>query len=197
MASQTRKRSKRVPTVLVLSLSSAMVCVGLVAIFMGRTPSETPTRDAGATPVEMETATPEDTAETFLDAWRKRDHAVAKRLSVGPAHETVLARERGDEGLDEDTRSVIEVWNSMARDRLDFVPDESANLEDGKLLLAGQAEGEFLGRPYERRIRFLLTQTPEGYRVYDMQLGPRVGGDLEHDAGPPPGQMPQRGADIP
>ncbi len=172
-----------------------MVCVGVLAFLWHTKPAPDPEPPGAPDTVEVRTETPEDAAESFLDAWRKRDHAIAKQLSVGPAHEAVVGREQGDEGLDEETRSIVKVWNDMARDRLEFVPDESADLEDGKLLLAGQAEGEFLGRPYERRIRFVLTHGPEGYRVYDMQLGPRVGEG--HDAGPPPGEMPQRGADIP
>ncbi|NOY92344.1 MAG: hypothetical protein GXP55_14205 [Deltaproteobacteria bacterium] len=188
-------RDKRLSTALVLSASSAMVCVGVLAFLWHTEPAPDPEQPSAPDTVEVRTQTPEDTAESFLDAWRKRDHEIAKQLSVGPAHEAVVGREQGDESLDEETRSIVKVWNDMARDRLEFIPDESANLEDGKLLLAGQAEGEFLGRPYERRIRFVLTHGPEGYRVYDMQLGPRVGAG--RDAGPPPGEMPQRGADIP
>jgi len=190
------KRGKRLSTALVLSASSAMVCVGVVAFLWSSSVDDAqPAETHDPSAVSVITETPEDAAESFLDAWRKRDHEIAKQLSVGPAHETVVAREAGDEGLDEETRSIVKVWNDMARDRLEFVPDESANLEDGKLLIAGQAQGEFLGRPYERRIRFVLVHTEAGYRVHDMQLGPRVGEVV--DAGPPPGEMPQRGEDIP
>jgi len=196
VAAKSPQRGKRLPTTLVLAAASSMVCVGVIAL-LWNTAEPTPDPRATGAPdaVAVRTETPEDTAESFLDAWRKRDHAVAKQLSVGPALEAVVARERGDESLDPETRSIVKVWNDMARDRLEFVPDETANLDDGKLMLAGQAQGEFLGRPYERRIRFVLSHEAGGYRIYDMELGPRIGEG--YDAGPPPGEMPQRGQDIP
>ena len=90
--------ARRLPTPVVLALASGMICVGVVAVIAtgddGEAEAEAP-RSPHEIPVDART--PESSAETFLDAWRKRDHEICKQLSVEGAREAVVLREEEDQ----------------------------------------------------------------------------------------------------
>lgn len=194
----------KIPTPLVLTMASAMVCVGLIAAFGGSL--EVGDDEGGASPpsasrVVVDTSTPERTAESFLDAWRKREHALALELSVGAAHEASEARLRADSSLDEEDQRIRAVWDSLAQTRLTLRIDVAEDIETDRMLLQTVAEGRFLDRPYEREIVFILKRVGEEWRVEDMQLGANLTeapGVLqmprERDD---PGAIEVRGQDVP
>ena len=171
-------KPKRVSTPLVLTVASAMVCVGLLGFLWNRRAAE-PTH--APTPNEIEvlvdTSTPERAAESFLDAWRKRAHDVAAELTEGVAHEAVEDRRRRDEALSPEERDLKrQLWDAMASDRLRLRLDESERLDgseglDDGLALRGVAEGTFLDRPYERRMELVLVERDDGWRVRSFSFG--------------------------
>ena len=169
--SEPKKREERLPTPLVLALASAMVCVGVVAVVISRSgPAETEEQRASRVAVNDRTA--EAAAESFLDAWRKREHDVARRLSIEAALRQVEAREQSDENLSEQERDLQrQVWDAMAATRLQLFLRESRNLPAGRLALAGVAEGEFLEQAYQREVEFVMVETTQGWRVAEVAFG--------------------------
>ena len=146
-----------------------MFTAGVLGV-INRTPPAPP--ESSPPRVEVNTETPVATAETFLDAWRKRDHDTATRLSAGVARQQVQERKRSDESLSDDERDVkTQVWDAMASSRLTLTVDERSETDDGQTLLRTRAVGEFLGRPYERRVAFGLTERDGSWRVTQMILG--------------------------
>ena len=68
------------------------------------------------------TRTPEAAAESFLDAYRRREHATALALSVGDAHAQASARmERDERATPEERAAKEQLWDKMAAPRLRFV----------------------------------------------------------------------------
>jgi len=121
--------------------------------------------------VLVDTSTPAFAAESFLDAWRKRSHQTALELSVGDAHTAVLNRMRSDELMSAEERAAKQkIWNDLATTRLSLMVDESENLPDGRVVIHGTAEGEFLDRPYAREIDFVTKRVAGKWKVEDMQL---------------------------
>lgn len=193
----------KIPTPLVLTLASAMVCVGLVAAFGGPLFGVEETRGDAPEPasVEVDTSTAERAAESFLDAWRKREHALALELSVGAAHEAAESRLDADLELNEEDQRIRAVWDSLAQTRLTLRIEVAEDIETDRVLLQTVAQGRFLDRPYEREIIFIVKRIGDDWRVEDMQLGrnltespdvltmPRV-----HDD---PGIIAPRGQDVP
>jgi len=165
-SSRPEEPGRRIPTPVVLALVSAMVCAGLVGLFWnsGREPIEV---EELPTAVEVDDRTPEAAAESFLDAWRKRDHSVAETLALGDALAAVRSRRDGDESGDP---QLERIWNRMAAERLEFVVDEAETLDDG-MRLVGVASGTFLSQPYAREVAFSLRETPDGWRVTELQFG--------------------------
>lgn len=166
-----RSPERRIPTPLVLALASGMVSVGVLAFALSNT---TPTEDVpDALPgVMVDDSTPERAAESFLDAWRKRAHQTARDLTVGEARAMVDERAAADEALSESERDLKrQVWDAMAASRLSLYLNESENLEGGRLRLSGTAEGEFLERPYERAMDYVMSETSEGWRVESVAFG--------------------------
>lgn len=198
---QTARRGGRVPSKLVLLVSSTMLGVGLVAwASAGFTLGGRP-RDPDAPP-PVDARTPEATAESFLDAWRKREHDIASALSTGPARARVEARRQRDDALTAEERGIKEqVWDAMASSRLGLEISESQRGGDGRLSLRGAMVGEFVGRPYRRGVSFQLVEVQGRWFVEDMDFGeittevPEVlEVDPERDD---PGAIEMRGAEVP
>ncbi|MCB9614667.1 MAG: hypothetical protein H6721_09540 [Sandaracinus sp.] len=165
-------KTKKLSTPVVLALASLMICVGLLGFLWNRTvPAPTaPTPDA--TDLLVDTSTPERTAESFLDAWRKRAHELAEEMSEGVAREAVITRRRRDEALSPEERDLKrQLWDSLAADRLQLRLNESERLEDDALALRGIAEGTFLDRPYERRMEIVVVEREGGWKVRSFAFG--------------------------
>ncbi len=168
-------RSVRLPTPLVLAATSAMVCVGLVGMWASRAPAEDGERSAATAPnatFVVDASTPERAAESFLDAWRRRAHDTAARLSVGPALEQVRARAQRDARMSDHERELkAQVWDAMASERLRLRLRSAENLDGGGLHIEGVAEGSFLGHPYSRAVEFTLRPEGDEWRVADFAFG--------------------------
>ncbi|MEM7609225.1 MAG: hypothetical protein AAF411_28085 [Myxococcota bacterium] len=165
----------RIPTPAVLAIASTMVCIGVVARF-SLAPDDDEGGTAPASRARLDDRTAESTAESFLDAWRKRDHDTAERLATGAALAEVQRRRASDASLTEaETELRREVWAAMAATRLDLVLSESEDLPGGDLRLAGTAEGTFIDREYAREVEFVLRDTngsqPRGHRVVEVRFG--------------------------
>jgi hypothetical protein len=166
---------RRVPTPLVLAAASGMLSIGVVAFLLNRPADDGDEGTTGARALVAQ-GTAERAAESFLDAWRKRDHAAALQLSTGDARDAVRARQRADAALGEEERKLKEqLWDAMASTRLAFVVRESGTLEGKRVALHGVAEGEFLGQPYRRRVDFVVAPgeggSEERWQVEHMSLG--------------------------
>lgn len=163
---------KRLSTPLVLALTSGMVCVGIAGLVLGTgepTPEE-PEAEAGAVLVDQ--STPERVAESFLDAWRKREHDAALTIALGDARDRVLERRARDASMTPHERELKQqVWDQMAADRLRLLIDASEMHEDGTMGLSGLATGTFLGRPYEREMFFTVAPDGEQWKVVDFDFG--------------------------
>jgi hypothetical protein len=166
----------RVPTAVVLAAVSAMVSIGAVAFLLARpADGDKPEAATGAeTYVDQRTA--ERAAESFLDAWRKREHATALALSRGEAREAVRARQRSDAALGEEERQLKQqVWDAMASTRLALSVHESETLDGGRVAIRGVAQGRFVGDVYRREVRFVVApEDADGgdrWVVEHMRLG--------------------------
>ncbi|MDH5493231.1 MAG: hypothetical protein OEY14_14860 [Myxococcales bacterium] len=166
----------RLPAPLVLLLGGAMVAAGIFFAWIGGggedRPSPAPAAEleGAPTPVRRELATPEETAETFLDAWRKRDHALALELATGPAEQAVRARMRRDEALDPEETEIRSVWNAMASTRLAIRVERRQAEGEGRITLRTVAEGTFLDQAYARRVRFSIRAAGARWKVEAMEL---------------------------
>ena len=178
-----------VPAPLVWLLAASMVLVGLFAASGALRAPEGEDGAQGPQVVAVDLSTPERSAESFLDAWRKRDHRAAGAASSGEAHELVQSRQAADGRLSAQERSIkSQVWDAMAADRLQLRVRESQDLDDGALALRGTAEGTFLDQPYVREVEFTLTPDGQRWLVADFQFG-RItsGAELAIDELAPPG----------
>jgi len=153
---------KRLNTPLVLAAASAMLCAGIIALASAPPPEEITNEPLPDNAVLVDRTTAERVAESYLDAWRKREHAVASSISRGAALAAVQARAAEDEAMSPHERELKrQVWDAMARTRLRLMLDEATNLEGGAVELVGTAEGEFIGEPYVRQVRFVCAPTAE------------------------------------
>lgn len=198
------RSERRLPAPLVLAVASAMVSVGVVAWLATR--GGVPEPPAGGVEIPeviVDTRTPALAAESFLDAWRKRAHDQAAALSVGPAGQAVEARRSRDRQLAPEEREAKQrIWNTMAEGRLGLMVDESEDLPDGRVVIHGTAEGEFLERPYARRVDFVLRQVDGEWKVEDMELGEILSDmpdflELDPPVGRDPSEFEIRGEDVP
>jgi len=175
---------RRLSTPLVLAGSSTMICVGLAAWWLAARPGGPGAgvraeEKAAAPEAALELGSAEATAETFLDAWRKRDHRVARALSVGEARDAVAARAAEDAALGDDARAAAALWGMLAGERLAFVPSAVETLDPTpsggeRLRLAGTAEGTFFEHPYKRRVTFEVRRAPGGDDASIDARGERV-----------------------
>jgi hypothetical protein len=127
--------------------------------------------------MRVEDETPEAAAESYLDAYRRREHATAIELSIGEARADAEAREARDaRATPEERAAKAQLWDRMAAPRLRFVVESREARADGRLYLAGRAEGRFLEQPYVRRVAFELAPEADAWRVARMELGAIVAG---------------------
>ena len=86
------------------------------------------------------------------------------------------------------------VWKELADTRLHFEVQESEHLEGGRLGLRGRAVGEWMGRPYERGLSFVMEQRGRDWFVWDYHFAEVEDGARDFDAAgfPDPGAMPTR-----
>ncbi len=167
------KGDARIPTPIVLAVASAMVSIGVVAYFAARQANTPPTEHTDKGDVLVDTTTPERVAETFLDAWRKREHTVAAHVSIGRAHDLVIGRQEQDLRMSREEKQLKkQVWDALAKGRLAFHIDRSENLAHGRIQLEGVAVGEFVGKPYRRQMQFVVAPGEHGHwLVADMRFG--------------------------
>ena len=167
-------KSKSVPTAIVLSLASMMVSVGGVAYWNAHS-KQTIVKgeeDTGPIRVRVDNRTPEQAAESFLDAWRKRAHEDALAVSTGIAADRVRSRMRAEDRLSqEDRASADALWRKIADMRLAFQVHQSENLEGGRVILHGTSVGTWLGKPYAREMDFTLVGENKDYKVSDFHFG--------------------------
>ncbi len=203
MAARTERR---LPAALVLAVASAMVCVGVIA-WLGTRPSaegpEGAPSEVTAPEVLVDTSTPAFAAESFLDAWRKRAHEQALALSAGTARQAVEARRAADDQLAPDERAARQqVWNAMAESRLRLMVSASEDLPDGRVVIQGTAEGEFLDRPYARNVQFVLRRVDGEWKVDELAFGEITSEvpdflELDPSVGRDPSEFEIRGEDVP
>jgi len=149
-----------------------MVSIGAVALLRSRMPPEVEPRAVHPAPARVDRSTPAAAAESFLDAWRKRDHATAEALSAGEARAEVEARrEREPAESTPEAELRGRVWNALAADRLAYAVEETTERSPTEVTLRGVASGIFMNARYERRIEFDLTRTDAGWTVTAMRLG--------------------------
>jgi len=201
-------KRKQISTPLALVSASVMVSIGVVAVISSQHggADATPTEAAPVVPrdVPVDQRTPERAAESWLDAWRTRSHDVALRLSAGVAREKVELRRTREEQMSPEDRALGEaVWKQLADTRLRLRIDESENLPNGNLTLRGRAEGEWMGRPYTRRMEFVMEKRGlewfvTAYRFYEDEVdlaGPAATPGILPDGGEDPrvpGKLPER-----
>jgi hypothetical protein len=194
---------KRIPTPLVLALASAFLSVGGIAIWVSQRGNEITPAERSSAQVRIDASTPERAAESFLDAWRKREFDRAQRISIGEARAAVEAKIASDNELGDGAREEYQqIWATLAADRLRFLPEESENMPNGRLALRGVAQGDFAGRDYRRVMEFILVQQGDHWVVEEMTPGAilsDIPDILEVDPGAKAGvgEMPIRDPGLP
>lgn len=192
MTGDLPKKEKRIPLPLVLAGASVMISVGVAALFM-RGSAEAPedgVLNARPVQVAVDTTTPERAAESFLDAWRKRAHADAVRLSVGAARSRAERRRDTEEQMTEEDRAMADaVWRQMADMRLRLRINESENVSESRIVLRGRAEGEFLKRPYSRNVQFTMERRGADWLVENFDFGDAPERDLNLELRYPDGGL--------
>jgi len=195
------REGRRIPTPIVLATTSAMVCIGVIAYWVASASAPEPTREMrGPNDVIVDGTTPEQAAESFLDAWRKRAHDAARTLSTGAAREAVEQRAADDSHLSPDEREIKErVWDQMATTRLALRIAESEDLGEDRVVLRGTAEGTFLERPYAREVQFEVTRIEGQWRVAQVGFGEILSDmpDVLDVTGRDPSEFEMRGEDVP
>jgi hypothetical protein len=201
-------RARRLSTPVVLAAASVMISIGVVAMISSQQGSA-PASEGAAPPVvprevAIDQTSPERAAESWLDAWRTRAHDVGLRLSVGTAREKIALRRTREEAMSPEDRALGEaVWKQLADTRLRLQINESENLEGGRLALRGHGIGEWMGRPYVRRMEFEMEKRGAAwfvaaYRFYENEpdvAGPTATPGILPDGGEDPrtpGHIPTR-----
>ncbi len=206
----TKARGVRIPTPLVVSLGLSMVTVGVIAVVgsrllaKGREDRREVTDDGGVTgplAVQVDVESAAGAAETFLDAWRKHNHAVGLEVSAGNARDQVEDRQRREASLDPRDQEMQRVWNELAGSRLRVSVVSQESRPEDRLVLTTRARGTFLERPYEREFTFHVARTERGWVVEDMIPGAVLSEqpsilDVEPSR-PDPSIFQPRGEDIP
>ena len=169
------RRTKTLPTPVVLAISSLMISIGIGAFFFARSGNDharTETRAPEPLRARRDLSSPTKVAETFLDGWRKRDHDTTLALSIEQAHVDAIGRRDAEAALDDESRAVQrELWPRMANTRLRVDVERTTSRGPGRTYLEGKAVGTFLDKPYVRRVAFEVVQTPDGLRIARMDLG--------------------------
>lgn len=167
---------KRVSAPMVLAGASAMVAVGIVALMVVQAPqaAEVEHADRAArAETRVDDRTAEAAAESFLDAWRRREWDIAEGLSTGLAlGEVQTKRARDDDVVDEDREMAEQVWRQLAASPLQVFFTRSETLEaDQRIALHGIAAYELVGHPYRREMSFVVVRQGEVWRVEEMTSG--------------------------
>jgi hypothetical protein len=153
-------------------LASAFLSVGGIAIWVSQRGNEVTPTERTAAQVRIDASTPERAAESFLDAWRKREFERAQGISTGEARAAVDAKIAADQELGDAREEYQQIWATLAADRLRFVPEESENMPRNRIALRGVAEGDFAGREYRRVMEFILVNAGDHWLVEEMTPGP-------------------------
>lgn len=169
-------KPKKLSTPLVLACSSAMVAIGIVALYAIDVPEELAEDEAQRqeyAALVIDDRTPERVAESYLDAWRRRAWDQAAAISIGEAHERALSKQRSDGEVEHQDRVMArEVWERLSSAPLEVDFQGSENLDSqGGLYLHGIASYEFMNHPYRREMSWVVR--PEGslFRVERMENG--------------------------
>jgi hypothetical protein len=171
--------SGRLPTRVVLASASAMVAIGLGAFAVaGRRgpppddPGEELPPEAPIPVLVVDDSTAERAAHSFYDAWRRRRWDEAERLSRGAALQAVRDKRARDETLPEEERRLADqTWLALAAAPMELRLSPAEVLEGGRVGLDAVASYRFMGRPYRRRVRFLVAPDGERFVVESMVLG--------------------------
>lgn len=164
----------RVSTPLVLAAASTMLAIGVVVYLSvsGQTADEPELPAAEPGQLHLDDSTPEATAESFYDAWRRRHWGAAGQLSVDQAERAVLQKQAADAELPREERIIAERgWDALAQAPLTLNVDRIDIDGDERYSLYATAEYDFVGHPYRRRVVMHVRQTDQGYRVSRMELG--------------------------
>ncbi len=172
---------RKVPAAFVLASASLMVSIGIVAWLVTR-PEDRAEQEAAAQAAEVriETQSPESAAESFLDAWRKRRFDLGRQLSRGAARAAVDERASAAAGYPQEMLDLQRAWDVLADSRLHYVVSRSERLDPDRVQLDGVAQGEFVKKPYRRRVGFVCVREGGRWVVEEMHLG-----DILESAGAP------------
>jgi hypothetical protein len=161
---------------MVLAAASAMVTVGIAAMYAIDVPAEMAAEEQERqeyAALVIDDRTPERVAESFLDAWRRRAWDQAASISIGEAHERALSKQLAEQQVSHDDRVMArEVWERLASAPLTVDFNRAEMLDDhGGLSLHAVASYEFMGHPYRREMSWIVR--PEGtlFRVESMENG--------------------------
>ncbi len=165
---------RRVSTPLVLALASGMLAVAFV-VYLGldEPPGAATYEEAeGPAALHIDDRTPEATAESFYDAWRRRRWDAASGIATGEALRAVQEKQRADEAMPHEERVIAErAWDALAHAELHLLLDRVDIVSDDRYDLGGTAEYQLVGRPYRRRVEFAVVREGEAFRVERMELG--------------------------
>lgn len=165
---------ERIPTPLVLASASAMIAIGVVALWLVHAPEEwreARRRRGTLAEMQIDDRTPEAAAESFYDAWRRRAWDEAEKVATGEAMARVRAKRAAEsEVRPEDRAMARELWRALARAPLRVYFQQSDAL-DGGIALRGIAAYEFVGRPYRREVEFVVVPQGDRWRVERMTPG--------------------------
>jgi hypothetical protein len=170
------KKDRKLSTPLVLAVASAMVTIGIVALYAIDVPAEMAEEQAQReeyAALVIDDRTPERVAQSYLDAWRRRAWDQAASISIGEAHERAVTKQAMDQNVQHEDRVMArEVWERLAGAPLvvDFQRAESLDSVGG-LYLHGVASYDFMNEPYRREVSWVVR--PEGslFRVERMENG--------------------------
>jgi hypothetical protein len=167
---------KRLPAPLVLAASSGMVAIGLAAFWAIDVPNEVGLEEQAQqqyAALTIDDRTPERVAQSYLDAWRRRQWDQAAGISIGAARTAALEKQAMDLDVEHEDRVMArEVWERLSSAPLEVEFTGSERLDQaGGLYLHGIASYEFMGAPYRREIGWVVR--PEGtlFRVERMENG--------------------------
>ncbi|UJR81113.1 hypothetical protein [Sandaracinus amylolyticus] len=172
----------RLPTPIVLAASSSMIVIGVLAWMVARdraeqAPVETAQRPQVAE-LHIDDRTPEAVAESFYDAWRRREWEAAERIAVGDARARVHEKRARDAQLDAQEREMArEAWLALAGAPLTMFFQQSDTLEpDQRIALRGIAGYDVMSQPYRREVEFEVVRVAgsdggERWRVERMVPG--------------------------
>jgi len=171
-----KKNDKKISTPMVLAISSAMITIGIIALYAIDVPAELAEDEEQRqeyAALVIDDRTPERVAESYLDAWRRRAWDQAASISIGEAHQHALTKQAQDEDVEHQDRVMArEVWERLSSAPLEVDFQGAENLDDrGGLYLHGIASYEFMNHPYRREVSWVVR--PEGslFRVERMENG--------------------------